>query len=228
MAAGRAGRRDRRVGDVPESAADVSSPQRRRGRSLPSGLAGQPSNDRSAPEPVPAGQGPPRPRDRQGLGAPDAALRAGDTLTGNAPDHLVEVFAADDPTGKPQAVWKVKEQLRVLLRTRSLSDAAAAKEDLQILVEAAARPETNKLYRSVCRWWNKIEVLIVTGATTGNVEANNTCVIHIKRNRLRLREPRQLQIDYSHEKRRPDGDMTFIGKSTSPGTVQSHFRRHTL
>jgi hypothetical protein len=63
-------------------------------------------------------------------------LRAGDTLTGNAAHRLAEVFTADDPTGKLEAVWKVKEQLRILLRTSSLADAAAAKEDLKVLVEA--------------------------------------------------------------------------------------------
>ena len=76
---------------------------------------------------------------------------------------------------------EVKEQLRVLLRTISLADAAAAKEDLKVLVEAAARPETNKLYRTVSRWCKEIEVLIVTGAITGKVEANNTGIKHIKR-----------------------------------------------
>ncbi|TAP38043.1 ISL3 family transposase [Arthrobacter sp. S39] len=116
-------------------------------------------------------------------------LRAGDTLTGNAAHRLTEVFAADDPTGSLEAVWKVKEQLRVLLRTGSLADAAVAKEDLRILVEAAARPETNKLYRTVCRWWNEIEVLIVTGATTGKVEANNTAIKHIKRTARGYRNP---------------------------------------
>jgi transposase len=87
-------------------------------------------------------------------------LRAGDTLTETAAHRLAEVFAADDPTGKLQAVWKVKEQLRALLRTDSLADAASAKENLKFLVEAAGRPESNKLYRAVCRWWNEIEVLI--------------------------------------------------------------------
>jgi transposase len=67
-----------------------------------------------------------------------------------------------------------------LLRTGSLEDAAVAKEELEILVKAAARPETNRLYRTVCRWWKEIEVLIVTGATTGRVEANNTGIKHIK------------------------------------------------
>jgi transposase len=116
-------------------------------------------------------------------------LRAGDTLTDNAARRLAEVFAADDATGRLEAVWKVKEQLRGLLRTNSLADAAEAKEELKVLVEAAGRPETNKLYSTVCRWWNEIEVLIVTGATTGKVEANNTGIKHIKRTARGYRNP---------------------------------------
>ena len=108
-------------------------------------------------------------------------LRAGDTLTEKAARRLADVFAADDPTGTLQAVWKVKEQLRALLRTGSLQDAATAKNELEELVKAAARPETNRLYRTVCRWWKEIEVLIITGATTGKVEANNTAIKNIKR-----------------------------------------------
>jgi transposase len=46
-------------------------------------------------------------------------LRAGDTLTENAAHRLVDVFAVDDATGKLEAVWKVKEQFRLLLRTSS-------------------------------------------------------------------------------------------------------------
>lgn len=116
-------------------------------------------------------------------------LRAGDTLTEKAAHRLGEVFAADDPMGTLQAVWKVKEQLRVLLRTGSLEDAGAAKEVLEELVKAAARPETNRLYRTICRWWKEIEVLIITGATTGKVEANNTAIKHIKRTARGYRNP---------------------------------------
>ncbi|MEC5192566.1 MULTISPECIES: ISL3 family transposase [unclassified Arthrobacter] len=108
-------------------------------------------------------------------------LRAGDTLSCRAAHRLEEVFAVDDPTGTLQTVWKVKEQLRALLRTGSLQDAEAAKEVLEDLVKAAGRPETNRLYRTVCRWWKEIEVLIITGATTGKVEANNTSIKNIKR-----------------------------------------------
>lgn len=116
-------------------------------------------------------------------------LRAGDTLTEKAAHRLAEVFAADDPTGTLQAVWKVKEQLRVLLRSGSLEHAATAKKELEELVKAAARPETNRLYRTVCRWWKEIEVLIITGATTGKVEANNTAIKNIKRTARGYRNP---------------------------------------
>jgi hypothetical protein len=115
-------------------------------------------------------------------------LRAGDTLTGNAARRLAEVFAAD---------------------------AAAAKEELKILVDAAGRPETNKLYRTVCRWWNEIEVLIVTGATTGKVEANNTGIKHIKNEPPPATATRQLQIGC-----RPHGGMTLIRETISPRTLQ--------
>ncbi|MEE2521551.1 ISL3 family transposase [Pseudarthrobacter sp. J47] len=116
-------------------------------------------------------------------------LRGGDTLSCRAALKLEDVFAADDPTGTLQAVWKVKEQLRALLRTGSLEDAATAKEHLEELVKAAARPETNRLYRTVCRWWQEIEVLIITGATTGKVEANNTAIKNIKRTARGYRNP---------------------------------------
>jgi transposase len=87
--------------------------------------------------------------------------RRGDTLSCRAALRLKEVFAVDDPTGTLETVWMVKEQLRVLLRTGSLEDAGAAKNVPEELVEAAARPETNRLYRTVCQWWKEIEVLII-------------------------------------------------------------------
>ncbi|WOC62696.1 transposase [Paenarthrobacter sp. AT5] len=71
--------------------------------------------------------------------------------------------------------------LRTLQATGSLADAAAAKDQLQALVVKAGQPETNRLWRTVCRWWKEIEVLIVTGATTAKVEANNTAIKQIKR-----------------------------------------------
>ncbi|UUL75460.1 transposase [Pseudarthrobacter sp. Fe7] len=105
-------------------------------------------------------------------------LRAGDTLSDRARDRLSTVFTSDDATGKLQAAWLVKEQLRAMLATGSLADAAAAKDRLQTLVARAAQPETNRLGRTVCRWWKEFEVLIVIGATTAKVEANNTAIEH--------------------------------------------------
>jgi transposase len=108
-------------------------------------------------------------------------LRAGDTLTGSAARRLAEVFAADHPTGKLQAGWKVKEQLRALVRTGSPARYRRCERRGQSLVEATGRPETNKLYSTACKCWKEIEVLIVTGATTGKIEANNTGIKQIKR-----------------------------------------------
>jgi len=108
-------------------------------------------------------------------------LRGGDRLSCRAVARLEGVFTLDDPTGTLRAGWKVKEQLRALINTGSLEDAAAAKEVLEKLVTSAGRPETNRLYRTVCRWWKGIEVFIITGATTGKVEANNTAIKNIQR-----------------------------------------------
>ncbi|MFF2676820.1 transposase [Arthrobacter koreensis] len=69
----------------------------------------------------------------------------------------------------------------LVLQACMAPDAAAAKARMQALVERSAEPETNRLWRTVCRWWKEIEVLIVTGATTAKVEANNTAIRHIKR-----------------------------------------------
>lgn len=107
-------------------------------------------------------------------------LKGAEKLSDRARNRLEIVFAVDDPTGRLEAVWKVKEQLRILLRTGPLQEAAAAKTELEKLVHLSGQPEARRLYRTVCRWWNEIEVLIVTGATTAKVEAN-TAIKHIKR-----------------------------------------------
>ncbi|MDJ0316232.1 ISL3 family transposase [Arthrobacter sp. H35-MC1] len=108
-------------------------------------------------------------------------LRAGDSLSDQARARLEQVFATDDQTGKLKAAWDVKERVRTVLRTGSLEDAELAKEHLEYLVKEFRQPETTRLWRNICRWWKEIEVLIVTGATTGKVEANNTSIKHIKR-----------------------------------------------
>jgi transposase len=116
-------------------------------------------------------------------------LKADENLSERGQHRLAGVFSADDPTGNLQAAWQVKEQLRTLLNTSSLEDAGAAKNALADLVARAAMPETNRLYKTICRWWSEIEVLIVTGATTAKVEANNTAIKHIKRTARGYRNP---------------------------------------
>ncbi|WP_253907881.1 transposase [Arthrobacter sp. H20] len=108
-------------------------------------------------------------------------LKGQERLSDRARNRLEVVFAVDDPTGRLQGAWEVKEQLRTLLRTGCLEDAAAAKQVLQELVERTDQPEARRLYRTVCRWWAEIEGLIVTGATTAKIEANNTAIKNIKR-----------------------------------------------
>lgn len=116
-------------------------------------------------------------------------LRAGSTLSAAGLERLADVFLKDDPTGRLQADWEVKEQLRLLLRTGSLEDATAVREKLRVMVEAASMPETNRLWRTANKWWKETEVLIVTGATTAKVEANNTTIKQIKRTGRGYRNP---------------------------------------
>lgn len=106
---------------------------------------------------------------------------------------LARVFSANDPTGSLQAAWQVKEQLRSLVKTSS--------SRTRVRSARAAMPETNSLYRTVCRLWQEIE--------------------H-QANRARLSESGQLQIAYSLEKCRPNGSMSHHLSRHSPGTLKRH------
>jgi transposase len=108
-------------------------------------------------------------------------LRAHETLSDRAQARLRTVFATDDPTGGLLAAWEAKEQLRTLLASGSLDEAGDHLRILEGLVDAAPTPETKRLLRTVKRWWAEIEVLVITGATTAKVEANNTAIKNIKR-----------------------------------------------
>ncbi|MCH6471815.1 transposase [Sinomonas sp. 5-5] len=108
-------------------------------------------------------------------------LRGAETLSDRAVARLRTVFDTDDPTGQLKAAWEAKEQLRALLSSGSLEEAGDHLWILEGLVGATPTPETKRLLRTVTRWWAEIEVLIVTGATTAKVEANNTAIKNIKR-----------------------------------------------
>ena len=75
----------------------------------------------------------------------------------------------------------IKEQLRRLLATDTLAQAWQERMRMGYFVQIANMPEATKLYDTVVTWWDAIEVLIVTGATTAKVEAGNTGIKNIKR-----------------------------------------------
>src|SRR5699024_4591675 len=93
-------------------------------------------------------------------------LRGGDTLTPRAWERLETVFRTDDPTDELSAAWGIKEQLRRLLATDTLAQAWQERMRMGYFAQIANMPETTKLYDTVVTWWDAIEVLIVTGATT--------------------------------------------------------------
>ncbi|MGC0239660.1 transposase [Arthrobacter sp. SD76] len=94
-----------------------------------------------------------RPIHRPCLGQSEAAPPRRNTLSDRARNRLSTVFAADDATGKLQAAWLVKEQLRTLLATGSLADAAATQGSASGIRHwrKSSAPETNRLWRTVCR-----------------------------------------------------------------------------
>jgi transposase len=108
-------------------------------------------------------------------------LRAGDTLSPRALARLKATLRADDPTDEIGAAWGIKEQLRRLLASNSLADAAEQKLRLGAFVLAADMPETDRLWATITAWWEAIEVLIVTGVTNARTEAANTGIKQIKR-----------------------------------------------
>src|SRR5690625_1169244 len=108
-------------------------------------------------------------------------LRGADTLTPRAWERLESVFRTDDPTDELSAAWGIKEQLRRLLATDTLAQAWDERMRMGYFVQIANMPEATKLYDTVVTWWDAIEVLIVTGATTARVEAANTGIKNIKR-----------------------------------------------
>ena len=108
-------------------------------------------------------------------------LRSGNTLSPAALARLKATLRADDPTDEIGAAWGIKEQLRALLASGSLTAATEHKMRLGAFVLAANMPETDRLWTTVDAWWDAIEVLIVTGVTNARTEAANTGIKQIKR-----------------------------------------------
>ena len=108
-------------------------------------------------------------------------LRAGNTLSPQALARLKATLRTDDETDEIGAAWGIKEQLRTLLTSGSLAEAREHKMMLGLMVLSADMPETDRLWNTVCTWWEAIEVLIVTGVTNARTEAANTSIKQIKR-----------------------------------------------
>lgn len=121
-------------------------------------------------------------------------LRGGNTLTPRAWERLETVFRTDDPTDELSAAWGIKEQLRRLLATDTLAQAWQERMRMGYFAQIANMPETTKLYDTVVTWWDAIEVLIVTGATTAKVEAANTGIKNIKRTGRGFRNPENYRM----------------------------------
>ncbi len=116
-------------------------------------------------------------------------LRAGNTLSPAALARLKATLRADDSTDEIGAAWGVKEQLRRLLASGSLAEAAEQRMRLGAFVLAADMPETDRLWATIDAWWDAIEVLIVTGVTNARTEAANTGIKQIKRTGRGYRNP---------------------------------------
>ncbi|MDO5635373.1 MAG: transposase, partial [Micrococcus sp.] len=70
----------------------------------------------------------------------------------------------------------------LLLRgANTLAQAWQERMRLGYFVHLSGLPEAVRLYDTIEAWWEAIEVLIVTGATTARVEAANTGIKNIKR-----------------------------------------------
>ncbi len=116
-------------------------------------------------------------------------LRAGNTLSARALARLKATLRTDDPTDEIGAAWGVKEQLRALLSSGSLTDAHEQKMLLGLMVLTANMPETDRLWATITAWWEAIEVLVVTGVTNARTEAANTGIKQIKRTGRGYRNP---------------------------------------
>ena len=116
-------------------------------------------------------------------------LRGYDTLSIRGRTRLDEVLANDDPTNQISAAWGIKEQLRLLLKTTTLSEATAARAKFDQYVAWAQMPEATRLKKTIDAWWSEIETFIETRATNAKTEAGNVTIKNIKRTGRGYRSP---------------------------------------
>jgi transposase len=126
-------------------------------------------------------------RDRRGRAVDPAwahrllLLRGADSLSVRGWAKLKYILAADDPSNEIGAARGIKEQLRLLLATTTVTDARVARGVLAEYVAAADMAETTKLMRTLDRWWDPIEVFVSTRVTNAKSEAANLTCKNLKR-----------------------------------------------
>ena len=116
-------------------------------------------------------------------------LRGYDTLSDAGKKRLDDVFATDDPSKELVAAWGVKEALRLMLSATNPASVEDRKAFFERQVKAAAMKETDRLQKTMAKWWPEIQTLLATRVTTAKVEAANTMIKNIKRIARGFRNP---------------------------------------
>lgn len=109
-------------------------------------------------------------------------LRGYNTLSAAGRAKLEEVLRSDDPTDEIGAAWGIKEALRLVLMSPSVTVARQRKIELFDRYVASARmPEADRLKKTIDAWWPEIETFIDTRATNARTEAANVAIKNLKR-----------------------------------------------
>lgn len=109
-------------------------------------------------------------------------LRGYNTLSEAGKAKLNHVLRTDDPTDEIGAAWGIKEALRLVLRSPTITVARQRRTDLfDRYVAGAQIPEADRLKKTIDGWWNEIETFIDTQATNARTEAANVTIKNIKR-----------------------------------------------
>ncbi|NYG16594.1 hypothetical protein BJ956_001113 [Arthrobacter psychrochitiniphilus] len=99
------------------------------------------------------------------------------------------MFSTDDPSQEIVAAWGVKVAPRLMLSTTNPASVEDRKAFLERQVKAAAMKETDRLQKTVTKWWPEILTLLATRVTAAKVESANTMIKNIQRTARGYRNP---------------------------------------
>jgi transposase len=108
-------------------------------------------------------------------------LLAAATSAAALPSGSRKVFALEDPTGTLRASLESQGAAAALLRIGSLENAPEAKRYSRSWTRQPHDRKPTGPNAPSADGGKEIDVLIITGATTGKIEANNTAIKNIKR-----------------------------------------------